>query len=257
VATARSNMWREALKLAHQGVPVFPCGEDKRPLTLHGFKSATVNPDLIHEWWTRWPEALIGVPTGVKFVTLDLDLQHGEAQAWYDKNRDRLPLTRAHVTRSGGQHLLFQPDTRVRCTTGKIARHIDTRGIGGYAIWWPACGLKVLHGEALAEAPDWLIAKLKPTAEVFQFLSRPLQPNSEAARRKLEGVIRVIAWATEGERNAKTFWGACRLAEMAREGFLSRDDAIAVTVEAASRTGLPRHEALRTAQSAFRKSIGE
>jgi Bifunctional DNA primase/polymerase, N-terminal len=253
-------MWVEALRLARQGTLIFPCGEDKRPLTPRGFKDAITNPDLVHEWWTQWPEALIGVPTGDKFVVVDLDLQHEDAQRWYDSNRTRLPLTRAHVTRSGGRHLLFKPplgngeSPPISCSVGKLARGVDVRGLGGYIIWWPACGLEVLHGEALAEMPEWLIAELsKPTAQIIPFQRRPLPPNSEEARRKLDGIIRVVAWASEGERNAKTFWGACRLAEMTREGFLHRNEAIAVAVEAASRAGLPRQEALRTTQSAFRK----
>jgi hypothetical protein len=247
-------MWSGALKLARQGIPIFPCGEDKRPLTPHGFKDATADPDIIHAWWTQWPEALIGVPTGDKYVVVDLDLQHEDAQRWYDANRKRLPLTRTHTTRSGGRHLLFKPITDTGCSVSKLARGVDVRGLGGYIIWWPACGLEVLHGEALAEMPEWLIAELsKPTAQIIPFQRRPLPPNSEEARRKLDGIIRVVAWASEGERNAKTFWGACRLAEMTREGFLHRNEAIAVAVEAASRAGLPRQEALRTTQSAFRK----
>src|SRR5258708_1408216 len=95
-----------ALDLAARGLPVFPCGEDKRPLTLHGFKDATTKPDVVHGWWTRWPDALIGAPTGVKFDVLDLDLKHESAQHWLEENRTRLPLTRTHVTRSGGRHLL-------------------------------------------------------------------------------------------------------------------------------------------------------
>jgi Bifunctional DNA primase/polymerase, N-terminal len=250
-------MWGEALKLARQGIPIFPCGEDKRPLTPHGFKDAITNPDLVHEWWTQWPEALIGVPSGDKFVVVDLDLQHEDAQRWYDSNRTRLPLTRTHVTRSGGRHLLFKPTTHAACSVGKLARGVDVRGLGGYVIWWPSCGFNVLHSEALAEMPEWLVAELskKPTAQIIPLQRRPLPPNSEEARRKLDGIIRTIARAQEGERNQLTFWGACRLAEMVAQSALSRSDAIAIAVEAASRSGLSRSEALRTAQSAFQNQF--
>jgi hypothetical protein len=182
---------------------------------------------------------------------LDLDLQHPEAQHWYANNRTNIAVTRIHATRSGGRHLLFKP-AETGCSVGKLARGVDVRGLGGYIIWWPACGFEVLHGEALAEMPTWLLAALKrPTAQVMQFKRRPLPPSSEAAQRKLDGIIRIIARASEGERNSLTFWGTCRLAEMVADGLLARFDAIAIAVEAASRNGLPRHEAARTATSAF------
>ena len=34
--------------------------------------------------------------------------------------------TRTHYTRSGGRHVLFAPDQRVRCTASKLWKHIDT-----------------------------------------------------------------------------------------------------------------------------------
>ena len=56
---------QEAQRLAEeQNIPVFPCRADKKPYTEHGFKDASKNLEQIAEWWTKWPDALIGVPTG-------------------------------------------------------------------------------------------------------------------------------------------------------------------------------------------------
>jgi hypothetical protein len=115
-------MLQAALELARHGVPVFPCRADKVPLVKlgPGFKDATTNPDLIKEWWSKWPDALVSVRTGIKFAVLDIDCaKHVEAAQWYGKAN--LPLTRTHVTRSGGRHLLFQPDERFRCTSAGFA----------------------------------------------------------------------------------------------------------------------------------------
>src|SRR5262249_48249573 len=106
----------EALKLARRGISIFPCGADKRPLTANGYKDASCDAETVHLWWTEHPDALIGVPTGQKFVVLDLDLQHADAQQWLEDNRHRLPLTRTHRTRSGGMHWLFAPNDKVRCS---------------------------------------------------------------------------------------------------------------------------------------------
>jgi hypothetical protein len=241
-------MIAHAQNLAAQGHAVFPCRRDKAPLTARGFKDASTHADTITTWWTTWPDALIGVPTGDKFVVVDCDLQHPEAQYWYA--HANLPITRTHTTRSGGRHLLFHPHPEVRCTAGKIYKHIDTRGRGGFIIWWPACGLEVLHAEVLAPVPSFILRALSRQERAPTLAQRP--PTQEAAARQLEGIILTVAQAPEGERNNLTFWGACRLAEMAAVGLLSRTDAFNLAVEAGGRNGLSRQEVWRTVGSAFR-----
>jgi hypothetical protein len=255
----RPTLLAAALDLAQQGYAVFPCvnrpmdpNVDKTPLTQHGFRDATRDINRIARWWRRWPDALIGVPAGIKFVALDLDLQHADAQQWYERNRPRLPLTRMHVTRSGGRHLLFAPTAHVGCTTSKLGHHIDTRGLGGYLIWWPACGLDVLHGGVLAPVPMWITELMHVAPPALPV--RPIRLSPEHAQVKLAGILRTIARAHQGERNTVTFRGACRLAEMVAGGMLSQADAVALAIEAASRTGLPNSEARRTAQSALRRN---
>ena len=238
----------EALKLAGQNVAVFPCGADKKPLTKHGFKDATAQLAQVREWWREFPDALIGVPTGEKFVVIDCDLQHRKALGWYFDHAVQL-ITRKHSTKSGGRHLLFKPDDRVGCSAGKIHPHIDTRGRGGYIIWWPAEGLEVLHGGVLAEVPEWIIKKLEPEPYPVP-VPRPVTVDSVC--RKIEGIIGSIATARQGERNSLLHWGACRLWELVQQSILTPSDAFALAVEAGRQAGLPHVEACRTVKSAFR-----
>jgi len=242
--------------LAGRGVPVFPCTADKVPHVKlgPGFKNATTDPDQIREWWSRWPNALVSVRTGVKFVVLDVDCaKHVEAAQWY--GRANLPTTRTHVTRSGGRHLLFQPDDRFRNTAGKICRGVDTKGVNGCCIWWPACGLEVLHAAVLAPVPAFIIKALEPPPPIASPPAREVQTSAQA-QRKVDGIIRTIAGARVGERNAVAFWGARKFTELVQQGVLGRDIAIEIVVEAAARTGLPRSEALTTARSAFKPNRG-
>ena len=240
-----------ALALAARGLAVFPCAERKVPLTTHGFKDASTNSAIVRLWWARWPEALIGVPTGERFVVIDVDLQHPEAQEWYA--RANMPRTRTHVTRSGGRHVLFEPDDRLNCTVGKIWKHVDTRGHGGYIIWWPAAGLEVQHPRIFTALPGWIVRRLQRHSSA----PPPPPPGGKSvsidnADHKVAGIIRTIATAREGKRNAITYWGDCRLAELVGQGAVDRDEAVELAVEAASRNVLPRREALRTARSALR-----
>jgi hypothetical protein len=237
------------LRLADRNIPVFPCNSFKRPFIDGGFKNASTDQQQIREWWRQWPDALIGVPTGEKFVVVDCDLQHVEAQQWYA--RANVPLTRKHVTRSGGRHLLFKPDDGIRCTASKLWPHIDTRGKGGYIIWWPAEGLEVLDKDTLVEIPEWIIEKLNPPAPVYQ--SRGKAPLSDVLlNRKVDGILGVIAAAREGERNSILNWGAYRLAELAGTSQFTRDEAFGLAVEAGLQSGLSEIETRRTVKSAFR-----
>ena len=202
---------KHALALAARGVSVFPCAETKAPLTPRGFKDASADPGALQHWWTRWPEALIGVPTGERFVAVDVDLQHVEAQDWYA--RANIPPTYTHVTRSGGRHILFQPHEQVRCTASKIWRHVDTRGRGGFIIWWPAAGFDVMHRDVLAPVPDWIVRALQPKPPLT-ICGEPVVrcAGGDDAKAKIAGIVRAVAGAREGERNRPlTFWGACRL----------------------------------------------
>jgi len=54
-----------ALDYASRGMPVFPCNPlDKKPLTPNGFKDATKDEAQVRAWWQKWPNAMIGAPTG-------------------------------------------------------------------------------------------------------------------------------------------------------------------------------------------------
>jgi bifunctional DNA primase/polymerase-like protein len=248
-----------ALALARQSVPVFPCvneptnrERDKRPLTKRGFHDASIDPDQIKQWWTRWPNALIGVPTGPKFVVVDCDLQYTEAQEWFAAAD--LPETRTHITRSGGRHLLFRPHPQVHNSQSKIWPHVDTRGEGGYIIWWPACEIGVLDASTLASVPGWIVRRLNspapspnPAAITIDHASSPILKDH-----KLRGILRTVISSRNGTRNARTFWSACRLAEMVRDNAISYDIAERLAVDAAIYVGLSRSEATQTTRSAFR-----
>jgi hypothetical protein len=244
---------RTVLALALR-VPVFPCcnvpGDkdfDKKPMTKHAFKDASSDVDVIRAWWRRWPDALIGAPAGIRFSVLDLDLQHAEARQWLDANGHRLPATRTHRTRSGGLHLLFAPHSGMKCSASKLHPHVDTRGAGGYVIWWPAEGLEVLHHSTLADVPEWIAEALRPKS-----LPAP-EPTCkyDSGDAWLRGLVRVVAGASEGQRNRALFWAACCAGEAIRAGKASREWAASVLIEAAARTGLAASEAQRTITSGF------
>ena len=89
---------KAALAYARRGVPVFPCEPDgKRPLTYNGFWDATADPRRIRDWWSRWPTANVGLPTGERsdLLVLDVDSRGGgfESLAVLERKNGSLPKT--------------------------------------------------------------------------------------------------------------------------------------------------------------------
>jgi hypothetical protein len=234
-----------------EGLPCFPCRANKTPASPRGFKDATCDSGALKELWRGHPGPLVGVPTGdvSGLDVLDIDPRHGGA-SWLRQHRHRLPSTRVHRTRSGGLHLLFQHKAGLRCSAGKIAAGVDVRAAGGYVIWWPGVGLPVLAKVPIATWPNWLHARL--TSPPPRATPRITVPDVH----RLMRLVQLIAGSRSGERNNITYWAACRAGEMVASGLIGAPAAAAVIVEAATRAGLPRAEAQRTAWSAIRATGG-
>jgi hypothetical protein len=239
-----------AIALGRQGIPVFFCGLSKRPTLPGGFHNAVTDDAAIQILHDKAPGALIGVPTGRRFVVIDPDLQHRDARQWLKANKERLPVTRMHRTASGGWHILFRPrpDFRHGVT---VYPKVDTRGLGGYIIWWPARGLPVLNPSILADCPDWMIETM-PVEErpkttraidtstpIGAYLAQSCPPSAAFA-----GILRKMAGAKPGEKQTLAFWCANRTCELIRDGHLHREDALATLTDVALSTGLaPRRVA--------------
>lgn len=138
-----SSMLEAALIYARHGVPVFPCRPNKAPYTSTGHKAATTDETTIIDWWTRWPDALIGMPTGWASGVwgLDVDLPDGPASLEaIEAQIGPLPKTLVQITGSGGRHLFFKMEAgvEVKNSARKLGPGLDVRGVGGYVIVAPS-----------------------------------------------------------------------------------------------------------------------
>lgn len=143
-ATAGAATW-----YATHGIPVFPCrphtetinGRDygpKSPRTAHGFKDATTDHATIVTWWERWPDSIIGTPTGALFDVIDIDSPTGLIAFHTLIDRGELDppniVAVAHTPR--GRHYYIPPTGDGNTT--KFIPDVDYRGAGGYVILPPS-----------------------------------------------------------------------------------------------------------------------
>jgi hypothetical protein len=176
----RQELVDAAVHYARMGWQVFPCHPTgHQPLVEKGFYSATSNPQQMLLWWSRWPDAAIGLRTGQEsgVFAIDIDPRHAGDLSLevLEAERGRLPDTVESQTGGGGRHLLFAwPGRPVPCSVGKVGSGIDIKGDGGYIILPPSdhkSGREYcwLFGQepgdcGIAEAPAWLLDLIEQDA---------------------------------------------------------------------------------------------
>jgi hypothetical protein len=147
----------------------------------------------------------------------------------------------------------------LRNTSSKLAGGVDTRGEGGYIIWWPfSLGLNAPHklDRPLAELPDEIYEQIvkPPAPQILPPLPTFNRPPGRPAR-SAEGLINRMRGTHEGERNAILYWCACHVRDMTRAGDLDRSaaaQALHSLTLAAFQRGLSIKEIDQTINSALK-----
>jgi hypothetical protein len=199
--TAAGELLAAALAYAASGLPVLPLA-GKVPRNSNGLSGASTDAATVREWWTRWPEANVGIRTGAGSDLLVLDVDAPTGFAALKKLTDEhgaLPETPQVVTGSGGRHHWFRYPLSLdaRNTAGRLGAGLDTRGEGGYVVAPPSVHpetgkvyLWIRPRFARAEPPAWLsggAARPKRAAAVADVIPEGKR-NSELA--SLAGTMR-------------------------------------------------------------------
>jgi putative DNA primase/helicase len=166
-----------ALAYISAGIPIFPvhyptaggcschkaCDKvGKHPMTEHGCKDATTDQRTIEEWWTRWPSANIGLPTGTisGYVVIDVDFRSGglDSLATLEKRKGSLPATVEALT-GNGLHLYYRCQGVLVKNGVGLLPGIDVRGEGGYVVAPPSLHANGKRYEWIKGGERWLKVK--------------------------------------------------------------------------------------------------
>jgi hypothetical protein len=260
--TATDELVEAVLGYASKGLPVFPCDQNKRPLTAKGFHDASTEPAMIRAWWQqRWPHAMVAMPTGAAtgFFVVDVDdPEPFEAACTID-----LPHTR-RVDTQKGYHLYFryEADKPVR----NAQRHPKTgwpfpalpgaevRGDGGYVIVPPSRHpqgkLYCWHDDATVQhAPPELLAILrKPRSEAKNgnaangktFRARVNGGGTAYGLAALNAECEAIRTARDGEQETALNEAALKIGALVAGGELEAQSAREALLDAA--LGMPSYD---------------
>ena len=178
----------------------------------------------------------------------ELCQQHGEPYP---------PGTFRVDTPSGGCHLYFTAEGRVRNSAGRLGPLIDIRADGGYVI---APGSRigqrpytVRDSTPPVSLPTWIAGLLKngpgPTADVQRHPVPGTVQGTAYALAALREETRLVATARPGTRNDTLNRAAFSLGQLAAAGLLPPLAVATALAGAAERAGLPKSEARRTIRS--------
>jgi hypothetical protein len=250
-----------AIAYAEMSLAVFPLVPGgKLPLISKddggkGVHDATADVDQIEAWWSRWPNANIGLACGTSCWVLDADYA-----GWLTDKPDGadtitalrrrfgpLPATVHQYTGGMGWQWLFKPDPRIK-NGSRFLPGLDTRAAGGYIVVPPSLHPSGRHyhwiaapDEAeIAAAPEWLLLLLEPVAEPeIVAAARPIRTGdlSRYAAVALEKACERIAGCQPGNQADTLDHSAYSIGRLVGGGVIPRGEARAALIAAGA--GMP------------------
>jgi hypothetical protein len=240
------------------------CGQvGKHPLgslVPHGVKDATCNRARILAWWTRHPQANIGLATGHRFDVLEVDGPAGEAVIRTLAATHGLhsvgPLVR---TGGGGWHYYLAPTGLGNVSLAGLA-HVDWRGRGGYVVAPPSrhVSSRLYRWDGgrdldtpLAQVPTPLRARLERQSQVrpagpVALPDQGAAPGDRYARAALAQELARVATAPVGHRNLQLWESTRNLYNLVATGALDHRQVDQGLLQAAERCGLLAEEPRQT-----------
>jgi hypothetical protein len=286
-ATCATPLMQAALGYAARGWPVVPlrvvddinrdgrADRKYRPL-IKWRTEASTDPEKIREWWTRWPDARIGVRTGPKpegggIFGLDIDGAVGRASlARLEAEIGPLPPTLTTITARGFHKIIDLPFGR-HCRTVAPVREdlpaLDVRGDGGLLVMPPS-----LHknGEHVYRFEEDRLGPAAPSEKLLDFVAkkpkkqqaapvgapryecgRAPQPYLDAALRE---EVEKVRQAVPGARNSALNEAAFSLGQLVPHG-LDEATARAELEGAAEACGLVGDDGQRSVQGTIESGI--
>jgi hypothetical protein len=233
----------------------------KHPLVWHGVKDASRDPAQLARWWQRWPDANIGLATGIVFDALDIDGLAGMAALRHLPTVDRRHPGPLVATGGGGWHYWYASSGLGNRPPRELT-HVDWRGLGGSVLAPPsrhASGgryrwLRCLDQASLPEVPAALRALLEPQRPPAKPSPpsgfRPAELGHPYAQHALAAELAILQQAQPRTRNRTLNRCAFKVYRYVAGGLLDEQQVTTALTTVAISIGLGAAEVRRTLASA-------
>lgn len=139
----KNSLLKAALEYAELGFRVIPLKPySKKPITEHGSKDGSTDPEIIKKWWQQNPNSNIGICTGSELYVLDIDVKDGiDGFRYYNVLQEVFgPFDTYTVsTPTDGLHVYFSGDgIKSLSNRTKLIPGLDFRGRGGLVVAPPS-----------------------------------------------------------------------------------------------------------------------
>lgn len=192
------DMADAAVRYAQMGWPVFPlhtpefddlpwggsnevrcsCGNaeckpvGKHPRLADGFKGATTDEDQIRQWWKTWPDANIGIATGLRsgLLVVDVDEIDQATDPWIRNLLEEQPRSVRVSTSRGRKQLFFHygGEPVIRSGANVLFQGGDIRCEGGYVVAAPSLHRTRVRYRWDSDPADWDLDE--PPEEAIEIL---------------------------------------------------------------------------------------
>jgi hypothetical protein len=258
-----------ALAYASHGLAVFPAPPDSKKSYKCAEHSngarwgATRDSAEIRADFTHWPDARIGIPTGVgnRIVVVETDTIAGHgvdgaaSLAQLEAKHGALPDTRMACSPSGSVHRYFRHPgflIKIKTTASVIGDGIDVRGDGGMVIAPPSINpdgraYRWINKLPIAPMPAWLIELIKEkppsiSRRAVAAIHRPIEALSKYGAAALSNELANIHRAEPGHRNAVLNKAGFSLGQLVAINLLDEAEVARLLFEAASAWGSPKKD---------------
>lgn len=190
----------EYAKLGWSVIPIEPRG--KKPLVKwEKYQKERATEDQIKQWWTKYPNANIGVITGIisEIIVIDIDSKKGEEEYIAKFNELHSTISQKTGKPEATQKLFKHPGDHTYHNMARLLPDVDVRADGGYVVVPPSIHPNGTQYKWIIDPTEMGLDDLLPLPDEIK---KHLFAQTERKPRNVEGWVQeALMGVKEGRRN--------------------------------------------------------